>query len=252
MKNILFITFFAFTLTNCSESVEQQVNKETLQKDEALPFNEKIVRHIESSLEIASNEKYTYKIYKENLDNDSILDAIVSVNRLDYALEEARMSGNSAKRAEIGFTGRYNFIFYFDGGLNKISPAIPVPSSPHAELTIDFISLFDQKHKDIIVDYTIMNSRFRNYFTVINHTPKQIFQWKLYDNLGETNISANFLEYGEGSYSGVKDILIFEGAIENSNEVEDIYNFKPVYKKSGKLLHRFFYLPKERKYFTNK
>ena len=35
-------------------------------------------------------------------------------------------------------------------------------------------------------------------------------------------------------------------------KAEDIYNFNPIYKKSGKLIHRFFYLPKERKYFTNK
>ena len=97
-----------------------------------------------------------------------------------------------------------------------------------------------------------MNSRFRNYFTIISHTPKQIFQWKLYDKLGEDNLSVNYIEYGKGSYSNVKDILIFEGGIENANKAEDIYNFNPIYKKSGKLIHRFFYLPKERKYFTNK
>ena len=252
MKNIIFLAFITIVFISCSDLNNEDFTQENLKKEKVLPFNEKLIRHIESNLEIASNEKYSYKVYKEHLDNDSILDAIISVNRLEYALEEARISGNSAKRAEIGFTGRYNFIFYYDGGLDKISPAIPVPSSPHAELSVDFVNLFNTNHKDIIVDYTIMNSRFRNYFTIISHTPKQIFQWKLYDKLGEDNLSVNYIEYGKGSYSNVKDILIFEGGIENSKKVEDIYNFNPVYKKSGKLLHRFFYLPKERKYFTNK
>ena len=108
MKNIIFLAFITIVFISCSDLNNEDFTQENLKKEKVLPFNEKLIRHIESNLEIASNEKYSYKVYKEHLDNDSILDAIISVNRLEYALEEARISGNSAKRAEIGFTGRYN------------------------------------------------------------------------------------------------------------------------------------------------
>lgn len=250
MKKLLFITLIGFTLTNCSS--DKKTDENLTIENNALPFDEMVVRHIETDLSIPLKEKYSFEVFKAHLDNDSILDAIITVNRLEFALEEARLSGNSAKRAEIGFTGHYNYIFYFDGGLNKISPSIPVPSSPHSKLKVSFINLFNETKKDIIVDYKIKNSQFRNYFFVFNHTPTQVFQWKLYDYLGETNEEANYIEYETGSYSTVKDILIYEGDIKNSKNIEDIYNFNPILEKKGKLLHRFFYLDKEGKYFTNK
>lgn len=251
MKNYIYTACFLLILFSCSEKKSTDDTKETVDK-QTIPFTEMVERHIEANLEIPSQEKYSYNIYKEHLDNDTIIDAIITVNRLEFALEEARKSGNSAKRAEIGFTGRYNYIFYFDGSLNKISPAVPVPSSPHAKLSVDFVNLFNKNHKDLIIDYTIMNARYRNYFAIFNHTPKQIFQWKLYENLGEDTEMANYIEYEEGSYSKVKDILIYEGKLENSENIENIYEFEPIYKKTGALKHRFFFLEKERKYFTKK
>lgn len=250
MKKLLFITLIGFTFTNCGN--EKSTETENPNDTAIIPFEEMVVRHIEADLNIPVKEKYDYKIYKAHLDNDSIIDAIITVNRLEFALEEARLSGNSAKRAEIGFTGHYNYFFYFDGGLNKISPSIHVPSSPHAKLKVNFMNLSSDLKKDITIDYTIKNSLFRNYYFVFNHTPKQVFQWKIYDYLGEINEEANYIEYEKGSYSTVKDILIYEGGIKNSKNIEDIYNFNPILENKGKLLHRFFYLEKEGKYFTNK
>ena len=250
MKKLLFITLIGFTFTNCN--TENKTEIEHPIEETAIPFEEMVVRHIEADLNIPVKEKYDYKIYKAHLDNDSIIDAIITVNRLEFALEEAMSSGNSAKRAEIGFTGHYNYIFYFDGGLNKTSPSIPVPSSPHAELKVNFSNLASDIKQDFTVDYTIKNSLFRNYYFVFNHTPKQVFQWKIYDYLGEKNEEAIFIEYEDGSYSPIKDILIYDGKITNSDNVEDIYHFNPIIEKNDNLLHRFFYLEKEGKYFTKK
>ena len=37
-----------------------------------------------------------------------------------------------------------------------------------------------------------------------------------------------------------------------SSQQKDIYNFSPEIEKEGELIHRFFYLDKEGKYFTKK
>ena len=86
----------------------------------------------------------------------------------------------------------------------------------------------------------------------MNHSPVQVFQWKLYDYLGEKNVEANYIEYSNGSVGLAKDILIFKGKLKNGNNVKDIYNFSPEIEKEGELIHRFFYLDKEGKYFTKK
>ena len=89
-------------------------------------------RHIEAQLNIAGTERYGLTIYTQNLDGDDKEDAIITVNRFNYALEKAKQSPNPAKLAEIGYLGNYNYIFYYDGGLDLISPAIAVPSSPYS------------------------------------------------------------------------------------------------------------------------
>ena len=252
MKKITLFTFLILFNYSCSEKkTETSVEPET-KEDVNQTLEERVHRHIQSDLSIPSTEKYSLKIYKEHLDGDDKIDAIITVNRLNFALDEATKSGKFEMFKELGFTGHYNYIFYFDGGLNQISPAIPVPSSPKAELKVHFENIISEAYKDILIDYTIRNSSFRNYYDLTNHTPRQIFQWKLYDYLTEKNLEVNYLEHSEGSIGLAKDILIYEGNLENAEDVKDIYNFNPKISKKGKLLYRFFYLDKEGKYFTKK
>jgi hypothetical protein len=252
MKKITLFIFLLLLNLSCSEK-KTEISAKTEKKEELNQTLEGIVhRHVESELSIPATENYSLKIYKEHLDGDDKIDAIITVNRLNFALEEARKSGKFEMLKELGFTGHYNYIFYFDGGLNQISPAIHVPSSPQAELKVHFENIISEAYKDILIDYTIRNSSFRNYYDVINHTPRQIFQWKLYDYLNEKNVEVNYLEHSQGSIGLAKDIIIFEGKLENANDVKDIYNFNPKISKKGKLIYRFFYLEKEGKYFTKK
>lgn len=247
LLNILFLS-----LLSCSEESKKEVHLEEKNQTN-LPLDELARRHVEAHLNIPFNEKYTLSIHKKHLDEDSIIDAIILVNRLNFALEEAAKSNNSAKRAHLGFTGRYNSLFYYDGGLNKISPEIPVPSSPHALLKLNFTSFSGKKYTDFTIDYTIRNSQFRNYYIIQNHTPVRVFQWKIYDYLQEDNEEANFLTFDNGSYSKVKDILVYDGKISNHNEIKDIYHFDPKIEKISKEpKHRFFFLDDQFKYFTNK
>jgi hypothetical protein len=252
MKNILFIIISLQLIISCNENKTELPIPSSKINNSNLSLEEMVKQHILAQLSIPSNEKFSYKIYKEHLDGDNKIDAIISVNRLEFALDEAKKSGKYELLKELGFTGHYNYFFYFDGGLNKISPAIVMPSSPESELKVNFENISTAAFKDVLIDYKIRNSSFRNFYIVSNHTPKQVFQWKIYDHLNEKNIEANYLEYATGSYSLTKDILIYEGNLLNAQNVGNIYKFNPIISKKNKLLYRFFYLENEGKYFTKK
>ncbi len=251
MKKIINFLFIV-TILGCSENKSKNIETTEKERNKKLSLESIVDRHVQSQLSIPATEKYSLKIYKEHLDGDDKMDAIITVNRLNFALESAKKSGNYEMQKELGFTGHYNAVFYFDGGLNQISPAIIIPSSAHGELIVNFDNISTDAYKDILVDYKIRNSSFRNYYTAINHTPLHVFQWKLYDYLGEKNVEANYIEYSNGSVGLAKDILIYKGKLKNGNNVKDIYNFSPEIEKEGELVHRFFYLDKEGKYFTKK
>ena len=70
-------------------------------------------RMVRAKLGIQANEKFELKIYRAQLDADGIEDAIITVNRLDFAMKEAMASPNAAKRAELGFMGNFNYFFFF-------------------------------------------------------------------------------------------------------------------------------------------
>lgn len=239
-------------IASCTEKKSSDV-EETIEKDpKNLSLEEMADRHARATLGITPNEKFSLKIYKEHLDGDEDIDAIITVNRLNYALEEAAKSNNSAKQAEVGFTGNYNYIFHYDGHSKQITPDIKIASSPHAELKVTFENVSSEAYKDILIDYKIRNSSFRDYFTIINHSPILVFQWKIYDHLGEKNPEATYFEYAPGTQSTFKDILIYEGQLDNASYTGDIYKFEPEISKKGALLYRFLYLDTEGKYFIRK
>ena len=252
MNKIIAILFFIPLFFSCSEDKNDNIETEKKENKDNQTLEKMVDRHVQAQLSIPSTEKYSLQIYKEHLDGDDKLDAIITVNRLNFAYEEANKSGKYEMRKELGFTGHYNYIFYYDGGLNMISPSIIVPSSPQAELVVKFENISTSAFKDVLVDYKIRNSSFRNYYNIMNHSPVQVFQWKLYDYLGEKNVEANYIEYSNGSVGLARDILIYKGELKNRTKVKDIYKFSPEIEKDGELLHRFFYLDREGKYFTKK
>ena len=73
-----------------------------------------------------------------------------------------------------------------------------------------------------------------------------LFFWMDYLPLNSIQFSAI------GQYSNVKDILIYEGSIESPPESSDVNTYEPKIKATNKLIHTFFYLEKEGKYFTKK
>ena len=254
----LYILFKALVLiifmNSCSDSDKDKTEKTPKVKAKKYKNLDAYAKeHIKLQLRIPNSEKFTLKIYKEHLDNDGKIDAVITVNRMAFAIIEASKSPNPAKRAELGFMGNYNYIFYFDGGLDLISPPIAIPSSPIAPLKVAFKNITSGDFKDVLIDFRIRNSSFKDIYTISNHTPRRIFQWKNFDGIGSKNVEAYSIQFSAiGQYSNVKDILIYEGSIESPPESSDVNTYEPKIKATNKLIHTFFYLEKEGKYFTKK
>lgn len=242
-------------LTACTETPQEEENSTTDNEPaEELSDEEFLRRHIEGVLRIPATEEYSFKVYKSRLDGDDIEDYIVTVNRLQFALNEAIESGNVAKRAEIGYMGNYNFIFYMNGANRNTAPPVVVPSSPHADLRVTFEKIRSEAYFDVLVDFRIRNSGWRRFFTLIRDRPVQTFEMKVFDGLGTPQTEAYSVAFDKGSYSLAKDILVYKATLENM-EFDDpmgVYTADPEITPTQILDRRWFFNDHEQKYFTEK
>ena len=252
--NLVLFGFFVILTSSCEEQKDRkEVSVEEL-PTQTSDLNSYAKQHIESELRIPATEKYTLSIHKENLDGDDKQDAIILVNRYQFAIDEAVQSTNPAKRAELGYMGNYNYLFYFDGALNLISPPLVIPSSPMLPLKVSFENISSSSFKDILIDFRIRNSSYKDYYTVTNHSPRRIFQWKIFDGLGTPNEESFIFNYETGSYSESKDIVISKGRIGAIPKKADLFIYEPIISAENKqeTLYRFFYRPQKGIYATNK
>ncbi len=243
---LLSVLFVQCSGENQAEPAQEKAIKPT--KNE--PFDKRYKSEIESKLKIGDKEKYSYHVYKAFINADSIEDAIITVNRMQFAEDEAIKSGKVTKAVEMGYVGTYNYFFYYDGAIDQISEPITVPSSPGRELDISFASITSPDKQDIIIDYRIRNSGWRSYFTSTNEGHLSLmFQWKWFDHVGEAVPEAlnHVLEPSPEGQS--QDIAIYQSTIDDYNpEVGDVYAYMPKITKKGALMYRFFYDPAVSKY----
>jgi len=250
--HLLSIIAFTLLFVSCKDAPSENQVIEDKPEIEKGSLEDIIEQHIEGNLQIPATEDYSFKIHKEHLDGDDKMDAIITVNRLQFALNEAAKSDNSAKRAEFGFMGNYNYIFFYDGGLDKISPQIAIPSTPQAELKVSFEHVSSSAYKDILIDFRVRNASYKDFYTVSNHTPRRIFQWKNFDGLGNKINEAYTFKIEEGAVGLQKDILVMKANIVQPTEKVDLFTFEPELKESNELVHRFFYNDQMGKYVTLK
>ncbi|MFZ9657605.1 MAG: hypothetical protein ACO29Z_02825, partial [Crocinitomicaceae bacterium] len=201
MKKLIYPLFFVLAACQ-NEAIDtsapvQEEQLPTKGKQSLAQYAERMMR---AKLGIQANEQLDYKIYKAQLDADGIEDAIITLNRKDFAMKEAMASPNPAKRAELGFMGNYNYFFFFDGKLDMLSPPIAIPSSPLLPLNVTFENISSEDYKDILIDFRIRNASYKDFYTVSNHTPRRIFQFKNFDGLGTGVTEAYHFEFGAGSY----------------------------------------------------
>ncbi|MCH2231090.1 MAG: hypothetical protein MK105_12165 [Crocinitomicaceae bacterium] len=252
---LIYSLLILLVIVSCAEDTSSESNITEPQKNKKSPTVEQMfTRQAEAELGIPANENYTSSIYIEELNGDDSLDYIFTVNRLEYALNKAIEKGNIAQRAEMGYTGKYNYFFYMDGATKEISAAIPVASSPHSPLEVSFENVKTEAYKDILVDFRIRNSKFRKYLSVTRKIPFETFEMMVFDGLGTAEAKAFSFEYGRGSYSLSKDILIYKAYMENIeiNDPMDIYKANPKIESTGELDRLWFFNDNQNKYFTKK
>lgn len=254
MKAFLYILLLSPFFFSCGNeaSVEDAALPKEPQTDQGGDLRSRALRHVEAQLNIAATERYILEIHKQNLDGDDKEDAIITVNRFNYAIEKAKQSANAAKLAEIGYVGNYNYIFYYDGGLDMISPAIAVPSSPYLPLKISFESITSTEYRDVLVTYRIRNSAFRAFFTIENHTPSRYFEWPEFNDLGTPKQEAFSFSYVSNAMNPRKNIQIYQAKITLADTVKNFNVANPSLNKQAKLMHEFFYLPAKQTYVTKK
>jgi hypothetical protein len=239
----------ASACTTPNETTDKPVN-DKLEANE--DFETKVRRHVEGQLTIPRKEKYTLTIHREQLDGDGKLDGIIAVNRLEFALEEAKESDKTAKRAEIGFMGSYNYFFYYDGATNKLSAPIKLPSSPYAPLIVNFEHITSEDYKDILIDYRVLSASYKDFYTITNRIPRRIFQWKNFDGLGKSTYEAYVFEYDKGTMVESRDIIVRKASLQQPSGETDIYTFQPELTPTNEIAYRFFVHPAHGKYVTMK
>lgn len=246
MKYFWILTLILFA--GCTETEKPELpsdftpDTENVDPFEGLSKVEAIELHIRRELAISADEPIDYQIYEENCDGDDSLDAVITVNLLDRAVDEAIKSGKVAKTASIGYMGNYNFVIYRDGFSGKLSSAKAVASSPKAKLKVSFENIRSDKRKDVLVDYRILNAAYRNFFTISNGNLLRVNQVKLFDGIGTEDAVGFVLQYEDGMISNSKDIVSYKGTFENPTFTipDDVYTFEPEITKTSEIQERWF------------
>lgn len=252
-QSFYLLAFFCFSLFlyNCSNPNEGNKEFTTKNKHERTePFDERVRREVIHYLAIPKGEKYTLKIYREHINSDTLLDAIITVNRMEYAMNEAIKAGREAKAAELGFTGNYNYVFYYDAAIDRISNPIFVPSSPGRTLDIEFENICAPTRKDVVISYRIRNSGWKSYYSVFNdHDLMKVFEWKWFDAIGTEKPEAVLHAYEENENNISKDIALYESTINNYNTaIQNIYSYVPQIAQKNKIQFKFFLDPAAKKF----
>jgi len=207
--------------------------------------------HFKKTLLINENEKYSYEIYKEHLNGDSIIDAVITLNRLEYAKQKAEESGNPTKAEKIGFMGPFNAFYLYDSKTNKLSSPLVVPSSPLQPLKVSFENITSIDFKDILIDFRIRNSSSKEVYFILNKFPRLVFEWTNFDGLGTPNEEAYVFDFKAGK-NVIKDIIIYEGKIDNLPPNTNPLTYEPKIINQNKKIKTFFYSKSKGKYFTSK
>lgn len=207
-------------------------------------------RHVEADLKIPGNEEYSLKLYSDFLNEDDSTDYIIAVNRFNKAMDDAIASDKLAKLAEIGYTSRHNHFYFMDGATKNISAVYSIASSPYAELDVSFEHITSGQYKDVMIDYHIMDSYFRNFYTIVRNVPDEILRGDLFIGLGKPKQKAFAMEFlpGEGE---ARDVVVYEAKVGEYTieKPEDIYTVNPERIKTDKVALHWKFNPSTNKFF---
>lgn len=256
MKNLkirLNVLFILALLLNSCEEAQNVAERNDTPTDKESDLNSWVKRQVESLLKINATENYTLTIHEEYLDRDTLIDAVILVNREEYAKKKAAEDGDTSFEELVGYTGPYNYVFTYINGSDKLRQAPPVGSSAEHPLTIHFETISNPSQKDFYVEYRVKSSVNRNYYTMDNGKVILTFSCPLYDFMDPENPTIYSIKHTESTVRISKDIALYMGKIPNYNPeaIEDFSTYYPENVIPTDDLYVFFIYNKKRmKYVT--
>jgi hypothetical protein len=229
-KLFLSLSILLFSLLiNACKNESKEAENEIKEHKSSLTFEERAKRAVEADLKINASEKYDLQIHKKYLDRDTLEDAVILVNRKQWAFERTEKNDNFDFAKKLGFTGPYNNVFVYLGKYDKFISTPTVGSSAEYPLEVNFEVITTPSQKDFHVDYRIRNSVHRNYYTVRNDRVFLTLNCPIFDNIGEPKPKVYSIQHRESSVRLSKDIALYEGEIPNykPSEIENVNSYSP-------------------------
>jgi hypothetical protein len=251
----LFTFSIAWILFGC-ETKEAPVNE--MKADASVfvyspEYEHWIKRQVEAKLQIPATEVYDLQIHTALLDRDTLQDAVILVNRKEYAYKVASSDGNTRFEELVGFTGPYNHVFTHIGGAKEIKQAPPVGSSADFPLTVFFETISTPSQTDFFVEYRIRSSINRNYYTIDDGRVVLTFSCPLYDFEDSQNPKIYDIRHLESEVRLSKDIGLYYAKVKDYLP-DSINDFNQYYPKeiipTEDLFVFFIFDKKSKKYVT--
>lgn len=264
MKNWVIVLILGFAFISCNQDNDNKnsntgnKNSDQPQKDIKITvdsdnFESFVRRKVESNLKIDASENYDLKIIEAYLDKDTLKDALILINREEFAIKKAKKEDKEKILKSFGYTASENYVYVFRGASQKVLTTPGIGSSIYHMLEAGLGELTSPGQNDFWVDYRFRNSMFRNYYTMRGDKLFLTLNCPIFDNIGEQEPDAYFIEHREVEARISKDIAIYEGGILNydPSKIEDTYNFTPdsIVKKDDVFVY-FIFDPSRNKFVT--
>lgn len=233
--------FAVVTISSCSSDDKNLPTVEKSPEDQ-LTEEQWIVRKIESELNIPATEKYGIEIIYKHINPDTLMDALILVNRKEHALNHVKNNGTEAFFERTGQTGGYNYVFVKLGGAKDVISTTPVGSNINYSLKAEFLELTSKAFTDFYVDYRIKNSLQRNYYTLRGNNLHLTFSCPIFDGIGDPKPVVYDIRYLDSPVRMTKDIALFHARLKDYkvNEIEDVNHYEAKGIESTEDLYVYF------------
>ncbi len=246
---------FCFLLACQSTDTKENtlnITEKFLYQDSTKAFDVRLKDYFKNAIGIEEGEDYSTRIFEEHLNDDNVKEVIITVNRKDFAFKQAIKNNFVDKASSIDYFGNYNYLVIYNSKKKQFYAPIIIASSAYKPVDLTFENMGPYSHKDIILDYTIGDARFRKYFLFDNPNGKinYAFKWIVFEDWNKGATQASCFEHTTGSRSTFKDIIVKNAKLLPLADGEDYNLVDAKIECQDVIQKRFFFNLKDGKYYT--
>ncbi|MCO5268162.1 MAG: hypothetical protein M9897_04620 [Brumimicrobium sp.] len=249
-RRYIIIFFIVLLVVGCDSNTKV---KEADKVIVTIGGEEYIRRKIESKLQISSVEKYDIQLFSEYLNEDTLKDVLILVNRKDFAFQHAKANKSEVFFEKTIFTAPYNYVFVLMGGDKELISTTPIGSNVNYPLNIHFLKLTSEAKTDFYIEYRVRNSLYRNYYTLKKDQLYLTFNCPVFDEIGRNHPKVYEIEHAKSKVRIAKDIALYQGELEgyNPKSISDTNYYTPQgILRTDSLVAYFIFNEKIMKYVT--